>query len=556
VGERVLEGTPASPGIGVGVAWRLVEALDAAGPVSAEAREQECEAAGAALAAAADALSALTAELSAEGAEIVETGALMARDPALLHGVEEAILADGLTAGQAIIRVTGAHADAIAAVADDTLAARADDVRSLGRRAAALASGRGETAPPGGELLLVAHDLGPADVAEFASSLAGIALAGGGATAHAAIVARSLGVPMVTGLYEQLLDIPDGAPLVIDGLRGTLIHEPSIDRARVAKAEMDARRLAATRAHDLRERPAVTTDGRRIAVLANVASREELQLGLGAGAEGIGLLRTELAFLDAAGWPSEQQHTDALMPILAALGGRPAVVRVLDFGVDKSPPFLHDVGARGLELLLGHPEAFVAQLRAIMLAARQHDIRILLPMVDEPEQLTRSRDMIKAVSTELGVGRVPPLGSMIETPAAVRNAAAIAARSDFLSIGTNDLTAATLGADRFAANKAQAHHPLVLRSIAASVSAAHEAGIPIEVCGEAASDPIMLPLLVGLGVDELSVGAAQVGGVREWIRQLDAAETAGLARSALTMDDAGEVEWALRPLTIEHALAR
>jgi phosphoenolpyruvate-protein kinase (PTS system EI component) len=145
---------------------------------------------------------------------------------------------------------------------------------------------------------------------------------------------------------------------------------------------------------------------------------------------------------------------------------------------------------------------------------------------------------------------------MIETPAAAEAAPAIAASSAFLSIGTNDLTASTLGADRFAANTAQAHHPRVLRAIAASVAAAHEAGVPIEVCGEAASDPIMLPLLVGLGIDELSVGAARVGAVRDWIRQLDAQEAAGLARSALTMDGAEEVEWALRPFTIEHALVR
>jgi phosphoenolpyruvate-protein kinase (PTS system EI component) len=143
---------------------------------------------------------------------------------------------------------------------------------------------------------------------------------------------------------------------------------------------------------------------------------------------------------------------------------------------------------------------------------------------------------------------------MIETPGAAHNAAAIAENSDFLSVGTNDLTASTLGLNRFAANTARAHHPLVLRSIAASVAAAHEAGIPIEVCGEAASDPIMLPLLVGLGIDEVSVGAARVGTVREWIRQLDAGETAGLARSALTMDSADEVEWAVRPLAVDHAL--
>jgi phosphoenolpyruvate-protein kinase (PTS system EI component) len=548
VGERVLEGTPASPGVAFGAAWRIVEEIEAAGPVPLDRRQQELKAAVAALVAAADALVVLAAGLPSEEAEIVETGALMAQDPALIATVEDAIVARGLSAAEAILRATGEHADAIAAIGDETLAARADDVRSLGRRAAALAGGRAQRPPRGSDLILIAHDLGPADVAELAPSLAGIALAGGGATAHAAIVARSLGVPMVTGLYEHALEIADGDPLVLDGSAGTLINEPSAQRARTAKAAMGERRAAVRRANELREQPAVTTDGRRVTVLANVASPEELEVGLRAGAEGIGLLRTELAFLDAGEWPSEQRHTEALRPILAGLGSLPAIVRVLDFGADKSPPFLQDVAQRGLELLLAQPDAYIAQLRAIVLASRQHDVRILLPMVDHPEQLAESRSLIEQAAAHLGLDRVPPVGSMIETPTAAHNARAIAECSDFLSIGTNDLTASTLGLNRFAANTAQAHHPLVLRSIAASVEAAHEAGIPIEVCGEAASDPIMLPLLVGLGIDEVSVGAARVGTVREWVRQLAAEETAGLARSALTMDVAEEVELAVRPL--------
>lgn len=554
MGERVLEGTPASPGVAVGTAWRLAEEISASGPVPPQRLEQEREAAAAALTAAAEALTALAARLPAEEAEIVQTGALIAQDPALRQGIEEAIVAHGLPAAAAIVRVTAEHADAIAAIGDEMLAARADDVRSLGRRAAALAGGRAQTTPPGSDLILIAHDLGPADVAESAPSLAGIALAGGGATAHAAIVARSLGLPMVTGLHDQVLEVREGARLVIDGALGILVSDPSRTRAGIAKGETAARRAAAQRAQELRERPAATTDGKRITVLANVASPAELELGLCTGAEGIGLLRTELAFLDAADWPSQQQHTEALKPILAGLGDNPAVVRVLDFGADKSPPFLHDVPQRGLELLLSHPDAFIAQLRAIVLASQRHDIRILLPMVDEPEQLAQACALMEHVSGQLGVDRVPALGSMIETPAAAQNAPAIAEGSDFLSIGTNDLTASTLGADRFAANAARAHHPRVLRSIAASVAAAHQVRIPIEVCGEAASDPIMLPLLVGLGIDEVSVGAARVGWVREWIRQLNAEETAGLARSALMMDAPQEVEWAVRPLAVEHAL--
>jgi phosphoenolpyruvate-protein phosphotransferase len=554
VTEKAWSGTAASPGVALGRAWRFGDEINGAARIPHERREGERDAAVAALAAAAGELHSVAQSLDGPAAEIVETGALMGEDPVLIEAVARAIMADGVGAAEAIRRATAEHAELIAGLGDERLAARADDVHSLGRRAARLAAGQHTTAPPGDDLILVAHDLGPGDVAEFASALAGIALAGGGPTAHAAIVPRSLGIPMVTGLYEGTNEIPEGASVVVDGSGGRVVIEPSTEGARGAKAEMHARRLAAQRAHELRDQPAMTSDGTRVVVLANVASRGELDVGLRAGAEGIGLLRTELAFLDAHDWPTEQEHYDALQRILDGLDQRPAVVRVLDFGADKSPPFLRDIPQRGIELLLAHPAAFVAQLRALLLGAQRHDLRVLLPMVQTAAEVTHASGLLEQVAAQLGIDRIPPLGSMIETPEAAEDAAAIAARSDFLSIGTNDLTSSTLGADRFAANAARAHHPRVLRSIARTVAAAHQANIQIEVCGEAASDPIMLPLLVGLGIDELSVGAARVGPVRDWIRQLSAAETAGLARSALTMDTAEEVEWAVRPLAAERAL--
>ncbi len=477
---------------------------------------------------------------------MVQAGVLMASDPSLIEAVEVATLTRGMPAADAIQAACSEHADAIAAIGDELLAARADDVRSLGRRAARLAA-QVEDSRPSGEAILLGHDLGPADVAELAPVLVGIALSGGGATAHAAIVARSLGIPMVTGLEARASEIADGALLVLDGSGGSVIASPSAQRSQAAAGDMGSRRLAVQRAHAARDEPAITLDGTRIAVLVNVASPDELAVGLRAGAEGVGLLRTELGFLDARDWPTEREHAGLLARILRGIGSRPVVVRVLDFGADKAPPFLHHVAQRGIELLLAHPDAFVRQLRAILVAAARYDIRLLLPMIETPAQLAESRALVAHAARALGIDRIPPLGSMIETPDAVHNAGAIALGSDFLSIGTNDLTATTLGANRFSANGARAYHPRVLRSIARSVAAAGEAGITIEVCGEAASDATMLPLLVGLGVDELSVGAARVGEVRDWIRRLDSAESAGLARSALTMDTAEEVEWAVGP---------
>jgi phosphoenolpyruvate-protein kinase (PTS system EI component) len=553
--ERMLHGAPAAPGLAVGRAWSRESARHESRLIAPEDREREHARALTALAQAAEDLDALAAGLSAEQAEIVRTGALMAADPALSAAVKVAVLEDGLPASDSILRATEAHAEAIAAIADETLAARADDVRSLGRRAARLAAPEasdGNDAPaqsqPPQSAILIAADLGPADVAELAGSLVGIALVGGGTTAHAAILARSLGIPMVTGLGPGVFDIPAGALLLLDGSDGSVVVEPAADRARSATAAIQAREGERERDAADAARPAVTRDARRVTVLANVASVAELEVGLRSGAEGIGLLRTELAFLDAGEWPTEAQHLEVLEPILQALGARPAMVRMLDFGADKCPPFLTGTDQRGLALLLSHERAFVDQLRATLRASRDRDVRLLLPMVDHPDELAAAQELIGHTARALGVERLPAVGAMIETPAAVGAVRTLAAAADFLSIGTNDLTAEALGVNRFAVNGARAHDPAVLGLIALSVNAAHEAGVALEVCGEAASDPVMLPLLVGLDVDELSVGAARVATVRRWIRCLDASEAGELAAVALELAGAAEVEAALAPL--------
>jgi phosphoenolpyruvate-protein kinase (PTS system EI component) len=291
----------------------------------------------------------------------------------------------------------------------------------------------------------------------------------------------------------------------------------------------------------------VTRDGRRIAVLANVAGAAELRLAFDAGAEGVGLLRTELAFLQADTWPTQAQHRRALEPVLRGLAGRPATVRVLDYGGDKLPPFLDGARERGIELLLQAPEALAAQLRAILECAAGSEVRVLVPMVGSTDELEAVATTLRAAADSVDMP-LPPLGPMIETPRAAAIADALAERADFLSIGTNDLTAATLEADRFAPGAGVAHHPRVLAAIAASVRAARRAGIPIEVCGEAASDPVALPLLVGMGVDELSVGASRVGTVRAWVRELVHRDVQELATRALRSTTAQEVDALLAPL--------
>ena len=549
---RELRGVPAAPGIAVGVVRRLAVVGPSGEEVAPERRAGERDRALAALERAARDLEALAERLTAEGraddAEIVATGALMALDPALTRAVGQLVVANGRSAGDAILEACRAQADALAALPDPMLAARADDVRSLGRRAALhVVADSGDEHIDGRDEILVAEDLGPADVAELGDDVRGLALAGGGATAHAAIVARGLGVPLVAGLGPAVLEIDAGELLIVDGTTGLVTASPPRERADAARAAVERAERTRARARSQRDLPAETTDGHRVTVLANVAGVAELELALEAGAEGIGLLRTELGFLDATGWPTEDDHVRQLAPILDGLGDLPATVRVLDFGGDKTPPFLAGDPRRGIELLLGEREALHAQLRAIVRAGANTQLRVLAPMVQSPVELTATAQTLDAAAAAVGLP-VPSLGPMVETPEAACAADALARGAAFMSIGTNDLAAAVLGVDRFASGRSMAHHPRVLGAIAATVNAAHRAGIRVEVCGEAASDPVGVPLLVGLGVDELSVGASRVGTVREWVRELEHARVAELATRALWCTSPDEVQALVAPV--------
>ncbi len=480
----------------------------------------------------------LAACASGAEAEILAANAMMARDSALATAAE-AEVAKGKPLPQALIDATEGFAAQLEAIDDPTLAARADDVRSIGRRAAntlptAHCPPSAHCALPAAHpVVVVAPDLGPADVAELPPTTVAIALARGAVTAHAAIVARARGIPMVVGLGDGILQAADGQ-LVVDGESGEVFTDPDPDRVRAAEQAMAARESEHARARADRDLPAVTRDGRTLRVLCNAASAAEVDAGLEAGAEGAGLIRTELAFLEAPEWPSEEQHAASLAPVLGPLAGRTATVRVLDFGGDKTPPFLAGTSDRGLALLLGAGGPFSDQLRAILTTAAEArcDLRVLLPMVRDARELAAAREQVASIARETGLP-VPSIGAMIETPGAAMAAPEMTGDADFLSIGTNDLTHATLGSDRFSSVDAPTRDPAVLRNIDRSVRAAHDAGLPIEVCGEAASDPEMLPLLVGLDVDELSVGAARVGQTRAWIRELDHADCRERARQAL-----------------------
>ncbi len=353
--ERVLAGVPASPG----TAFGAVRHLDAGGEIDATVLDEAARPAAAhraleALARSAHELEGLAATLRAEGrteeADILDAGVMMAEDPVLVGAVENAVLTRGMPAVSAIRVEVEAIAEQLDMIGDPELAARAADVRSLARRASRLAGvdevlgGRGAV----GDTILIASDLGPADVIELDGNVRGIALAVGGVTGHAAIVARGLGLPMVVGLGQDLLSLGDGELCIVDGDRSVVIASPDREHVDTVRQAMAAARESRARAMAGHALSTVTQDGRSVRVLANAATPAEVRVALEAGADGVGLLRTELAFLEAQHWPTLAEHRRSLKPTLSQLKGLTATVRLLDFGGDKTPPFLKECTGAGL----------------------------------------------------------------------------------------------------------------------------------------------------------------------------------------------------------------
>jgi phosphoenolpyruvate-protein kinase (PTS system EI component) len=534
----------AAPGLAVG-RLRRVPGTPERPPAQAGGPEAELRIARRALLRAQDELRRLVGRLRQDGrhadAEILDAEILMCADDVLLSEVRISLNRPDRRAPEALMEACERYARALVDLPDRSLAARAADVRSIGRRAARHAGAApARTAQDLEGCVVAAGELGPGDVVELADVVAGLALADGAVLTHAVIVARSLGVPMVVGLGPGLLELEEGREVAIDGEQGGLVLSPTPEQARCARAAMAER---AQRCAPGAAAPAPTTrDGHRVRLLVNAGTAREVRVGLRAGAVGIGLLRTEMAFLDAPAWPSVLEHRAALRAVLDELDPElPATIRLLDLGADKRPPFLTDARQRGIALLLCSPGALAAQLEAIIEVAAERRVRVLVPMVESPDQMEWVRGLVRRLLGRRAIGFPLALGAMIETPAAVARVEAIAGASDFLSVGTNDLTHAVLGTDRLTASTTPAHHPLVLAAVARTVAAGEAAGSTVEVCGEAASDPLALPLLIGLGADEISVGGARVRQAATWVRKLSLACVTRVAGLALRCESAEEV---------------
>jgi len=546
---RKLAGVSASPGVALG---KVAQVRRTAIRVEEQGAGLERERAhlDAALTRARQQISAQQAANSGAASRILDAHLELLADPELID-LAVAGLAGGRSAGFAWREAYSRYAARLEALASALLRERAGDVRDVGGRVLGLLAGV-TTAPlefaPGS--ILIADELTPSETASLdAGRVLGLCTTGGGPTSHAAILARALGLPAVCGVDRAALDLEDGTAVLLDGTGGTVLKDP--DETEVAAARAVMGRLAAQR-HSERaaaSEPAATTDGHRIEIAANIGTAEEAVAAVAHGAEAVGLLRSELLFLDRDTAPEEREQAEVYRAVAAALGrGRRLVIRTLDVGGDKplaylplpaeQNPFL---GLRGIRVSLERPDLLRSQLRAILAAAALSDVHVMFPMIATLDELRAAR---RILAEEQAGGASVRVGVMIEVPSAALTAEHLAREVDFFSIGTNDLTQYTLAMDRGhprLAALADALHPAVLKLISLTVEAAHRHGKWVGVCGGMAAEPLAVPVLLGIGVDELSVPVPAIAAIKALVRRLSLRHCRDLAREVAGLSTAGEV---------------
>jgi phosphotransferase system enzyme I (PtsI) len=478
----------------------------------------------------------LRASGSEEEAGIFDFLLEMAEDPELASAVEERI-AHLQSPEAAVLAVGEEYAAEYAAIDDEYLAARADDVRDVTGQISAQMMGRGASAFEALKTpsIVLSHSLAPSDTARIQKGMAlGFVTAEGSRTSHVSIMARSMGIPAVVGVGPELNRVLGAQTVAVDGGEGYAIADP--DAETIAEFERMSGALAEERAalDEYRHVEARTSEGQRIEVAANLGSASEAEDALEWGAEGVGLFRTEFLFMERDDLPSEDEQYEAYSAVARAFGEKPVIVRTLDVGGDKDLPGIDQadednpfLGWRGIRMSLDTPELFEPQLRAILRAAANGNLKVMFPMVADVGELEAAKAMLQECRRELEseaveIGEVEA-GVMIETPAAAVRASELAEESAFFSIGTNDLVQYTLAADRGNERLRRLHnadHPAVLALIRETCEAASAAGIPVGVCGEAAGEPEMIPKLLELGVTELSMAAPQIPRAKKVVSEL------------------------------------
>jgi phosphocarrier protein FPr/phosphocarrier protein len=547
-----LRGVTGAPGLAIGRATRLADRdLEVATDGQGAAHET------AALAAArqqvrAQIEGALADEADPVRRDILEAHLGLLDDPELVAEAGRQIT-EGRSAGFAWRAAIGGFAEAIAALADRRMAERVADLRDLERRviAALLGEDAGATdVPPGA--ILVADDILPSQLMAIAPSrLAGLCVSGGGPTSHVSILAAAMGLPALVALGQDLAAVADGTTVILDADAATLQVAPDAQALEAAQRKLAERAQRHAAARAAAQEVSRLADGTPLPVLANLGAAAEAACAAEAGAEGAGLVRTEFLFLDRERAPTEDEQAASYQAIADGLPDRPLVFRLLDIGGDKPAPYLPQppeenpaLGVRGVRLALRHPELLASQLRALLRVTPAGRVAIMAPMIARLDELRAVRAALEAAAADLRLTQRPPLGVMIETPAAAMTADLLAAEADFLSIGTNDLSQYVLAMDRGnpdLAAEIDALEPAVLRLIARTCEGGRAHGREVSVCGALAGDPAAMPILIGLGVGKLSMPPAAIAEAKALIRTLDLAACRDLAAQALDLPSAAAV---------------
>jgi phosphotransferase system enzyme I (PtsI) len=481
----------------------------------------------------------------------------------LLRGVSARIEGSGANAESAVWSEIESLAEQFESIDDPYLKSRAQEVREVGDRilrnltAEGGFLGFGEVEPG---TVILAEEITPADTALMdPRRIGGFAGLIGGTEGHTAIMARSLGIPAVLGCSGLLQAARNGSRVIVDGSRGLVIVNPSPSRLLEYERAREAFLAEAASLAQLRDLPAVTQDGLRVSLQANLELPREIGQAVVAGAEGVGLLRTEFLFMNREDLPSEEEQYESLVQVIDGMGGRPVTVRTLDVGGEKLAASIADrhgesvnpaLGLRAVRLGLREPDLMETQLAAILRASAHGPLRILLPMISASGEVEAVRMILERVAARLRAegrrlpDRLPPLGVMIEVPGAALAADALAKVSDFFALGTNDLTSYTLAIDRSDERLAHLYnplHPAVLRLIQFAIEAGRQAGIPVSICGEMAGDPRYVPLLLGLGVRDLSMAATTLPRVKARVRALELTAAERCAKAVMACSESESI---------------
>ena len=566
-GERILNGIPASRGVCRGKLFVLRQPATRETPhyeVAPEEVRAEFDRLQQALLLTRQQLHDLqhrvSETLGSDESRIFDAQLLVLEDPSLIDEVRKMVESSHANVDHAFTTVAQRFIDGFAAMDDDYMRERAIDIRDVTHRVLHNLLSPGpppDLADIHEPCILVAHDLTPSQTALLdRQMILGIVTDQGGATSHTAILARALSLPAVTGLQDATQRVVSGDYALLDGFNGALILHPT-EQTLFEYGQIERRHLAMEEKlqHD-RDLPAVTLDGHEIVLSANIENPQETTEVLASGAEGVGLFRTEYLFLERATRPSEEEQYAAYRQLAEQLHPAPVIIRTLDLGGDKMPmhrdasdernPFL---GWRAIRICLQERDLFRAQLRAVLRAAVVGNIKLMYPMISGLEELEQANDRVEECKAELAAEGVAfradlEIGVMVEIPSAVLIAESLARRSRFFSIGTNDLIQYALAVDRMNPKIAHLHqptHPAVVRMIKATIDASHQAGIWTGVCGEMAGDPVLAPLLLGLGADELSVTPSLLPSVKYVLRRLKLSEARELAAFALQSERAGDI---------------